>query len=373
MLQLYGVASARRAPGSDAVALFATGDRSNAVIIATGNQRARLRGLQPGEVALYTDEGDYVKLSRGKIIEINCQTKVRIETPRLEVTGDIIDHCDEQPHTDADMRRIYNTHTHGGVQSGGGAYSGPGPASARGRGMTGWIEDLGLPIVTGTPETATLAGDILVRWDNTNSVGDWILATGDLQTGQDLETACLVSAVHRTFWRPRTSCRLDGTSDRRGWWGDPYLDEPIGSNLWQLERAKKIRDTLGLAQRWASDCLQWLVEDGIAASVAVDTRWLGGAGLNLHGDCDRHHQAGRIGDAVRVRIPLGQSRDAHARDDARASPFPSKGPLNAVCPARTDRPSQSGDLATSRRATSPVSPACSATPCCACSPSSPPA
>ena len=30
-----------------------------------------------------------------------------------------------------------------------------------------------------------------------------------------------------------------GTSDRRGWWADPYDDQPLGSNLWQLERAKK--------------------------------------------------------------------------------------------------------------------------------------
>jgi len=92
-----------------------------------------MRNIQPGEVALYTDEGDYVKLARGKIVEvqsgtelrvtaplvtINATNKVRMVTPRLEVTGDIIDHCDTQSHTAANMRQIYNTHTHPNVQSG---------------------------------------------------------------------------------------------------------------------------------------------------------------------------------------------------------------------------------------------------------------
>ena len=58
-----------------------------------------------------------------------------------------------------------------------------------------WIVDAGLPLVT-SPNAlppATLAGDILVQWDNINARGDWTLADGDVQTGQDLETACLVS------------------------------------------------------------------------------------------------------------------------------------------------------------------------------------
>jgi phage gp45-like len=117
--QIYGLASHAMA-GTDAVAIFASGDRSNGVIIATGNQKYRLRNLKPGEVALYDNAGNIVKLAAGGNIEITCPTKVRMITPRLEVTGDIIDHCDEQDHTDADMRTIYNSHTHRGVQPGSG-------------------------------------------------------------------------------------------------------------------------------------------------------------------------------------------------------------------------------------------------------------
>jgi len=48
-----------------------------------------------------------------------------METPRLEVTGDVIDHCDSQSHTAANMRSIYNSHRHGGVQPGGGTTATP--------------------------------------------------------------------------------------------------------------------------------------------------------------------------------------------------------------------------------------------------------
>jgi phage gp45-like len=130
VLQLFGFSS--HAPvGSEAVAVFGLGDRSQAAIIATGNPSLRQRDLKSGEVALYDGTGNVVKLLNGGNIEItcagpgsitiNCPTKVRIVTPRLEVTGDVIDHCDDQAHTAANMREIYNSHTHPNVQNGPGS------------------------------------------------------------------------------------------------------------------------------------------------------------------------------------------------------------------------------------------------------------
>jgi phage gp46-like protein len=144
--------------------------------------------------------------------------------------------------------------------------------------MMDWIVAGGLPLVVNTESLlpATCAGDILVQWDNANAIGDWTLAEGDLQTGQDLETACLVSLFTDKLATPDFA-PTDGTSDRRGWWADLYNDQPLGSSLWQLDRAKKTRDTLGLARRYAQDALQWLIDDGVATSVVVDTRWLGNA------------------------------------------------------------------------------------------------
>lgn len=134
VVQLYGVAS--HAPiGSDAFVSFGNGDRSNGVVHATANQKARPRNQKPGEVTIFTDEGDTISLQRNhnivittkdgtvtvneaKLVVVNASEKVRMVTPRLEVTGDIIDHCDEQGHTAANMRSIYNSHTHGGIQPG---------------------------------------------------------------------------------------------------------------------------------------------------------------------------------------------------------------------------------------------------------------
>jgi phage gp45-like len=113
VLQIYGLAS-HAMPGSDAVAMFTSGDRSNGVIIATGNQKFRLRALKSGEVALYDNSGNIVKLANGGNIEITCPTKVRIVTPRLEVTGDVVAGCDST-HVSVLNHRHKDTQPGGGL------------------------------------------------------------------------------------------------------------------------------------------------------------------------------------------------------------------------------------------------------------------
>lgn len=141
--------------------------------------------------------------------------------------------------------------------------------------MTGWIEDAGLilPTATATLPDAACEGDIRVLWDNRQGIGDWAYARGDLETGQDLETACLVSLFSDRLATP-DHVPADGTGDRRGWWADPYEDRPIGSNVWQLERAKKTRATLGQARRYTLDALQWLIDDGLAKTILCNTSWV---------------------------------------------------------------------------------------------------
>lgn len=105
--------------GADAAVVFLGGNRDHGIVLAVDDRRYRLKGLQSGEVAVYTDEGDKIVLKRGGIIEVTASTKVRMVTPKLEVTGDIIDNCDTQPRTMAGMRQIYNIHTHAENDSGG--------------------------------------------------------------------------------------------------------------------------------------------------------------------------------------------------------------------------------------------------------------
>jgi phage gp46-like protein len=138
--------------------------------------------------------------------------------------------------------------------------------------LYGWIDADQLPVPEGPLPPAGAGGDIRIVWNNTRTLGDWALADGDLETGQDLETACLVSLFTDALATPDFT-PTDGTTDRRGWWADLYNDRPLGSQLWQLERAKKTRATLGLARTYALDALQWLVDDGIAAALIVNTSW----------------------------------------------------------------------------------------------------
>lgn len=85
-LQIYGLASHAPA-GSDAMAIFASGDRSNGVIIATGNQQFRLRNLKSGEIALHDNTGSVVKLAGGGKIEITCTGSVAVTAPTVSIAG----------------------------------------------------------------------------------------------------------------------------------------------------------------------------------------------------------------------------------------------------------------------------------------------
>ena len=55
--QPYGFTSVPHA-GAEGVALFAGGERDHGLLVAVDDRRYRLTGLENGEVALYTDEGD---------------------------------------------------------------------------------------------------------------------------------------------------------------------------------------------------------------------------------------------------------------------------------------------------------------------------
>lgn len=131
-VQEYGFTSVPL-PGAEAVLVFPGGNRDHALIIATEDRRHRKIGMVGGEVAIYTDEGDFIVLNRGRIVRvvagvqlevtaplvtIKASTKVRMETPLLEVTGVIKDKCDSTGRSMDSMREIYNTHTHTDPQGG---------------------------------------------------------------------------------------------------------------------------------------------------------------------------------------------------------------------------------------------------------------
>lgn len=94
-LEPYGFTACPH-PGAEALAGFIGGDRSHAVVIVIADRRFRLQGLKSGEVALYTDEGDFIHFKRGRVIDIETVTlnvkatdSVNFDTPLLTSTGRI--------------------------------------------------------------------------------------------------------------------------------------------------------------------------------------------------------------------------------------------------------------------------------------------
>ena len=73
-------------PGAEAVIAFIGGDRSHGAALCVADRRYRLVGLEAGEVAIYSDEGDSVVLKRGRVVEVTTET-FRLNAKRCELNA----------------------------------------------------------------------------------------------------------------------------------------------------------------------------------------------------------------------------------------------------------------------------------------------
>jgi phage baseplate assembly protein V len=87
--QNYGLTSVPHA-GAEALVVFAGGLRSHGVVLAVEDRRYRLTGLEEGEVALFDDLGNVIKLGR-EAISVTAVSRLTIEAPEVEVTCDTAD------------------------------------------------------------------------------------------------------------------------------------------------------------------------------------------------------------------------------------------------------------------------------------------
>lgn len=100
-MEPYGFTS-RALAGAEGVVLNVGAQRGACVALSLGNRQYRLRALQSGEVALYTDEGDKLVFERGNMVRLttkslvveaaeavtlNAGRKVTLNAPETEVTG----------------------------------------------------------------------------------------------------------------------------------------------------------------------------------------------------------------------------------------------------------------------------------------------
>jgi len=121
---------------SDVLVAYLSGDRSNAVVIASGHKGSRKTGLNTGETILYNLWGMHFKLTEtgievdasGQPVTVINATKVTIvaseeiyaDSPVLKCAGDIIDNAGSNTTTLKNLRDTYNGHNHvvKNVQSG---------------------------------------------------------------------------------------------------------------------------------------------------------------------------------------------------------------------------------------------------------------
>jgi phage gp45-like len=90
------------------------------VVLVVADRRFRLKALAPGEVAIYTDEGDRIHFKRGRVIDIDTATlnirassAVNIDSPVINHTGKIISQGDQIAGGISQIK-----HVHVGVQPG---------------------------------------------------------------------------------------------------------------------------------------------------------------------------------------------------------------------------------------------------------------
>ncbi len=137
--------------------------------------------------------------------------------------------------------------------------------------------------------------DIATIWSPLAGFGDWVLSVGHAnlvldefgasildETGGailsaatafepgtglvadfDLQTATLISLFSDAQAGP-DDVIPDGSGDPRGWWAGP-----IGSKWWLRERSKALPTLPALIKNDAEQALQWMIDDGVVASVEV--------------------------------------------------------------------------------------------------------
>lgn len=100
---------------------------------------------------------------------------------------------------------------------------------------------------------------------------DLVIENGSLKPDNTLHTPTLIS-LHSNR-RVAEEDLPPGINDPEGWWADQLADvqgDLIGSRLWTLKRLGKITDEIiNELESIVLQSLNWLIEDGIAATITL--------------------------------------------------------------------------------------------------------
>lgn len=121
-----------------------------------------------------------------------------------------------------------------------------------------------------------MSGQDVGFFDVGEACPDLVIEDGDLKADNGLETSTLISLFSD---RRVTFEQLPaGEDDKKGWWAD-LISEPIGdkigSRLWTLQREKVLDSSAVEMESILTEAFEWMLDDGIAASIVVDAEILG--------------------------------------------------------------------------------------------------
>jgi len=105
--QNYGFTSVPK-EGAEAVVVCPQGNREHMIAIVVDDRRFRFKAMAEGEVAMYTDEGDYIHFKRGGNIDIKAAAKVKVESSAVELGETAV----EAVIKGDTFQTLFNAHTH---------------------------------------------------------------------------------------------------------------------------------------------------------------------------------------------------------------------------------------------------------------------
>lgn len=119
-----------------------------------------------------------------------------------------------------------------------------------------------------------------------------MLLNGKSADLSDFEADELAQAVLISLFSWRKSADDDGVKapNRQGWWGDTFAQvtgDRIGSRLWLLRRQKLLPAVFRRAEAYATESLQWLLDDKVVDRIEVSAERYGTEGLALIVVCYR--------------------------------------------------------------------------------------
>lgn len=114
--------------------------------------------------------------------------------------------------------------------------------------------------------------DFKLTWDADEGVAVLDFADNDIVTDEGLTTPVIVSLFSDRQAREDDTLPDPNSTDRRGWWGDQTSEKDndfIGSRLWLLGRAKTTQEITENAELFATEALQWMIDEGVAVDIKV--------------------------------------------------------------------------------------------------------